>query len=103
MRDPGRAWASFEQSRDVAREAGWERGVAVNDVYLSYLRGLRGEEVGQALRKAASTAQRLGDREIAVTGQYFLARLAGDAVGIVAARAAAVEAGFDGLARWMEA
>jgi tetratricopeptide (TPR) repeat protein len=102
LRDPGRAWASFEQSRDVAREAGWERGVAMNDVYLGYLRGLRGEDVGLALQRAAATAQRLGDREIAITGQYFLARLASDTGGIAAARAAALEAGFDGLARWME-
>ncbi len=73
--DLPRAYASFEQSRELARECGWERGMVMNDVFLAYLRGLRGEDVTEALEKAGATAARLGDREMAVQARWHLARL----------------------------
>jgi tetratricopeptide (TPR) repeat protein len=36
--DVARAYASFEQSRELARDCGWERGTVMNDVFLAYLR-----------------------------------------------------------------
>jgi tetratricopeptide (TPR) repeat protein len=69
------AWASFERSRDQARESGYERGVVMNEVFLAYLRGLRGEEVVPELEKISAAARRLGDPETALTGRLFAARL----------------------------
>jgi tetratricopeptide (TPR) repeat protein len=107
--DAARAYASFEQSRDLARECGWERGMVMNDVFLSYLRGLRGEPVGEAIERAAGQAERLGDRETAITGRWFLARLfaarqdpAAERL-LRAAEAEAKEAGLAGLARQIAA
>ncbi|MDP2309976.1 MAG: protein kinase [Pseudomonadota bacterium] len=73
--DLARAYASFEQSRELARECGWERGMVMNDVFLAYLRGVRGEDVTDALEKAGAWAARLGDREMAVQARWLLARL----------------------------
>ncbi len=73
--DVARAYASFEQSRELARECGWERGMVMNDVFLAYLRGVRGEEVGAELEQAGAAAARLGDREMAVQARWLLARL----------------------------
>ena len=76
--DIARAYASFEQSRELARESGWERGMVMNDVFLAYLRGLRGEDVTDALEKAGAAAARLGDREMTVQARWLLARLLQD-------------------------
>ncbi len=73
--DLARAYASFEQSRELARECGWERGMVMNDVFLAYLRGVRGEEAAEGLEKAGAWASRLGDREMAVQARWLLARL----------------------------
>lgn len=73
--DLARAYASFEQSRELARECGWERGMVMNDAFLAYLRGVRGEDVTEALEKTSAWAARLGDREMAVQARWLLARL----------------------------
>ncbi|MDP2311685.1 MAG: protein kinase [Pseudomonadota bacterium] len=73
--DLARAYASFEQSRELARECGWERGMVMNDVFLAYLRGVRGDDVTEAMEKAGAWAARLGDREMAVQARWLLARL----------------------------
>jgi hypothetical protein len=77
----------------------------MNDVFLAYLRGIRGEEVGDELERAVKAATRLGDREMAIQGRWFLARLsqqrhdpAGDRL-LRAAEAEARAAGLQGLAR----
>ncbi len=93
------AYASFEQSREVAHETGWDRGVTMNDVFLHYLRGLRGEEVALDLAAASQLAARLGDLEIALTGRWFLARLRGDSAAITEVQDEARSAGLTGLAR----
>lgn len=98
MGDPAHAYASFEQSRDVARDAGWDRGVAMNEVYLLYVRGLRGEAVGADLAAAGARSESLGDRESAITARAFAARLAKDPAGLAAAAADARAGGFDRLA-----
>ena len=69
------AWAAFERSRELARESGHERGVVMNDVFLLYLRGLRGETVVPDLEKASAAARRLGDPETALTARLFALRL----------------------------
>lgn len=94
------AWASFEKSREIAVECGYERGVVMNDVFLAYLRGLRGEDVATALEKAGQKARRLGDQEIALTARWFLARLlarSGDGRGDALLEAVATEAVASGL------
>ncbi|MFZ5482544.1 MAG: protein kinase domain-containing protein [Myxococcota bacterium] len=105
MGELAHAYASFEQSRDLARESGWERGTVMNDVFLAYLRGLRGESVAVELERAGQAAARLGDREIAIQARWFLARLfvmkrdpAGDRL-LRAVEAEARAAGLAGLAR----
>ena len=74
------AWASFEKSREVAVECGYERGVVMNDVFLHYLQGLRGEDVLVPLERAGRRALELGDKEISLTARWFLARLLGRGV-----------------------
>jgi serine/threonine protein kinase/predicted ATPase len=98
MGDLAHAYASFEQSRDVAKDAGWDRGVAMNEVYLLYVRGLRGDAVGPELEAAGGRADSLGDRESAITARAFAARLGKDGAALAAAAAEARAAGFDRLA-----
>lgn len=71
----GHAWAAFEKSRETAAECGYDRGVVMNDVFLLYLRGLRGDEVAAELDRAGAKARRLGDVEIALTARWLQARL----------------------------
>lgn len=76
--DEGRAFAAFEESREIARTCGLSRFVAMNDVYLAYLHALRGDPGAEAdLGKAAVTCKQLGDPETALMGRLFGARLAG--------------------------
>lgn len=76
--DEGRAFAAFEESREIARTSGLGRFVAMNDVYLSYLRALRAEGGAELeLNRAAAACKQLGDAETALMGRLFLARLAG--------------------------
>lgn len=76
--DEGRAFAAFEESRELARTCGLTRFVAMNDVYLTYLRAVRGEAAAEAeLARAAASCKQLGDAETALMGRLFLARLAG--------------------------
>jgi tetratricopeptide (TPR) repeat protein len=76
--DEGRAFAAFEESRELARTCGLTRFVAMNDVYLGYLRALRGETGAESdLVRAAASCKQLGDAETALMGRLFAARLAG--------------------------
>lgn len=97
--DVPRAYASFEQSHDLARACGWDRAVAMNEVFLLFLRGLRGEDVIADLERAGATCARLGDRETALTGRWFVARLRNDHASIEAVLADAKNAGLRGLSR----
>ncbi len=103
MGDLGRSWAAFEQSRDLARECGWERGVVMNEVYLHYLRGLRGDDVVADLERAASAANRLGERESAYVARWHLARLNRDDPGALDLAAEVEGAGFASLANQIRA
>lgn len=76
--DEGRAYAAFDESRGIARTSGLTRFVAMNDVFLSYLRALRAEDGAEAeLARAGAQCKQLGDAETALMGRVFLARLAG--------------------------
>ena len=99
MGDHARAWAAFEQSRELARDCASERGVSMNDVYLHYLRGLRGEEVRADLAAAGAEAARLGEPESALLARWFAARLAQDGAAAAAIVAEAEVQGFPNLAR----
>lgn len=99
MGDLGRAWAAFEQSRELAKECAWDRGVVMNDVFLHYLRGVRGEEVLPLLEADAALANKLGEREMAYTARWCLLRLKGDTAGALDLAAECATAGFPTLAR----
>ena len=75
--DEGRAFAAFEESREIARTSGLTRFVATNDVYLGYLRALRGDPSAEAdISRAGLLCKQLGDPETALMSRVFLARLA---------------------------
>jgi hypothetical protein len=63
----------------MARACDWERGVVMNDVYLTWLRALRGEDVAAELDAAVRRAATLGDAESESAGRAFLAQLAANA------------------------
>jgi class 3 adenylate cyclase/tetratricopeptide (TPR) repeat protein/tRNA A-37 threonylcarbamoyl transferase component Bud32 len=99
--DNARAYASFEQSRELARECGWERGVVMNDAFVAYLRGVRGDDVGAELERASAAAQALGDREMAVQARWLHVRLLlarGEAAADRLARTVVADARAAGLA-----
>ncbi len=98
LNDVGRAWAAFEQSRDLARDCGWERGVVMNEVFLHYLRALRGDDAVADLERAAATASRLGERESAYVARWHLTRLKQDGPGALDLAAEVEGAGFTSLA-----
>jgi class 3 adenylate cyclase/tetratricopeptide (TPR) repeat protein len=93
------AYAAFEQSRQLAKDCAWDRGVAMNDIYLWYLRGLKGEVVAVELERTAALCQRLGDREMALVGRWLVGRLKGSKDLVTAVRIEAEQAGFVSLAR----
>jgi tetratricopeptide (TPR) repeat protein len=75
--DLTRAWLAFRQSRELAEEVGWSRGVALNDVYLGYIDASRGDPTGVArIEEAIRVARRCGDAEAAASGEWLLGRLA---------------------------
>ncbi|MCB9793249.1 MAG: protein kinase [Alphaproteobacteria bacterium] len=72
----GRAYAAFQRSRDAALEVGLSRGVAMNEIYLGYLDGVRGDARGlEMLRGAIAAAEKLGDVETALTGRWLEGRV----------------------------
>jgi tetratricopeptide (TPR) repeat protein len=101
--DHAHAWAAFEQSRELARECAWDRGVVLNDVFLVYLRGVRGEAVEVELTRAEALADKLGEPEAAFTARWFRARLVNDSARILQIAEEARAAGFATLARQIEA
>ena len=99
MGDMGRAWAAFEQSRELASDCAWDRGVVMNDVFLHYLRGVRGEDVTALLDADAALANRLGERDMAYTARWSVLRLRGDVEGALDLAAECDSAGFPALAK----
>ena len=76
MDEVGRAWASFAHARELASEVGWARGEAMNEVYLAYIDGTRGDAGALArLHAARSRAESLSDRETAAQAAWLLGRL----------------------------
>lgn len=76
MGEVSRAWASFAHARELAREVGWARGEAMNEVYLAYIDGLRGEDAAlPRLRAARGRAASLADKETAAQADWLLGRL----------------------------
>ncbi len=108
----GRAHAAFLESRDIARQVGLERQVALNDVFIGYLAALR-EDTGSGLaqlRKATAAAERLEDPETVLRGHWLEGKVLREAGRDQAARAvlkkaleAAREMGSAWIARDIEA
>ncbi|HND32081.1 MAG TPA: hypothetical protein PLA94_18885, partial [Myxococcota bacterium] len=96
------AYAAFEQSRDLAKEVAWERGVVMNEVFLWYLRGLRGEPVLPELDRLNGLAKRLGDRETAIVASFLSADIKQSRDLLQLAQNEAEQAGFAALASRIE-
>lgn len=76
MGDYARAFHYFQESLQAAKENGWERGEAMNYVFLGYLQALQGEAEGeQTLEDGIGAAIALGDGDTAAQGKVFLARV----------------------------
>ncbi len=105
--DEGHAYAAFEESREIARNSGLTRLVAMNDVYLWHLRAQRGDAGAEdQLARAAAACRSLGDVETALVGRIFLARHAGRrgedvTAAFVQVREEAGRLGLSGLEREM--
>ena len=97
--DLGRAWAAFEQSRELANECAWDRGVVMNDVYLHFLRGLRGESVIDDLEQATATAKKLGEQEVCFIARWFVTRLQANTAEAITIADECSAAGFPSVAR----
>jgi hypothetical protein len=74
----------------------------MNDVYLAYLRGLRGETVQDDLADAGARASRSGDRESALLAEAFAAALEGAERRLALALEEARRAGLSDLLRCLE-
>ena len=76
MGETSRAWAAFAHARELSEQVGWARGEAMNDVFLAYIDGTRGEEGAvRRLQSARARARSLADRETAAQGAWLLGRL----------------------------
>lgn len=89
LEELGRAHTAFTESRDLAKESGLERSVALNNAYLGYLEALRGDPgEGLALIRRAQTRSRgLGDSQGQVTGAWLEGRVLLDQGNTAAGRA----------------
>ena len=74
----------------------------MNDVYLHYLRGLRGEDVVQELDSVIRRCTHLGDPESALVGRSLLARLQGAEKRLAQVREQAAAEGYTHLVRQID-
>jgi tetratricopeptide (TPR) repeat protein len=64
MGDLARAWAAFKRSRDIASASGYEPGVIMNDAFMAYLEGKKGEDgVGERLKLITAKADKTTHHE----------------------------------------
>jgi serine/threonine protein kinase/tetratricopeptide (TPR) repeat protein len=85
MGDLGRAWAAFQQSRDLARAMGWTNGETMNAPFVAFIEGLPKEDSAELvsdepaalsrMRAAAEEIKDLTDIELEVSAQWLLGRL----------------------------
>lgn len=85
MGDLGRAWAAFQQSRDLAHAMGWKFGETMNAPFVAFIEGLPKEDTGEQdaggldalarMRAAAEEIKALTDIELEVSAQWLLGRL----------------------------
>ena len=59
---------------ELAREMGWPRGVALNDVYLAYIEARNGEHGLDRILEATQVARDLGDPEVTTAGGWLAGR-----------------------------
>ncbi len=78
--DRGRAWAAFSKSRDLCAASRWDRGVAMNEVFLAWLDLDEAEEAATwseafgRLQAATARARELADPDTALTGAWLQGR-----------------------------
>ena len=78
--DRGRAWAAFHKSRDLCATSRWDRGVAMNEVFLAWLEVEEADEAVSwatafgRLESATARARELADPDTALTGAWLQGR-----------------------------
>jgi tetratricopeptide (TPR) repeat protein len=97
--DWARAHVSFERSRDLARDMGWEHGISLNEVYLAYIEASQDNSDVTAILAATETARALGDAEITTTGGWLAGRFLAEQDRIPEARDQ-LERALDDARRW---
>lgn len=106
-----KAYVAFKRSREIAEEMSWERGIAMNDVYLGWIDAVQhgSAEGARRIDDAMAAARRLGDHEIVLTGKWLHGKLClhrGESEDglrhLEAARDRAHDLGFGSLAREIE-
>ncbi|MDP6935278.1 MAG: tetratricopeptide repeat protein, partial [Myxococcota bacterium] len=72
-----RAWASFSRSRDLASEMGWQGGVTMNDIFITYLDGTRyrDSESIERMRRVVNPADGSVEPDVHLTARWLLGRL----------------------------
>ncbi|MEC8194705.1 MAG: protein kinase [Myxococcota bacterium] len=83
--DDARAWASFKKSRDIASASGYAPGVVMNDAFMAYLEGKKGEaDIDQRLVAITAKADKTAHNETRVNARFLLGKHrqeGGDTVG----------------------
>ncbi|MEO0604583.1 MAG: tetratricopeptide repeat protein, partial [Myxococcota bacterium] len=72
--DYTRARVSFDRSRELARQIGWDRGIVLNDIFLAYLGAHAGEHGVEPILEAVDRARSLGDAEVMTAGEWLAGR-----------------------------
>ncbi len=72
--DYTRARVSFDRSRELARQIGWDRGIVLNEIFLAYLGAQAGEHGVEPILEAVDRARSLGDAEVMTAGEWLAGR-----------------------------
>ena len=73
--DHARAWAAFKKSRDIASASGYAPGVIMNDAFMAYLEGKKGEpDVDDRLVAITDQADRSAHNETRVNARFLLGK-----------------------------
>ena len=97
--DWAKAYVAFQRSRELAEEMGWLRGVVLNEVYMAYIRAIRGQTDVDSVLECTERARALGDSETTTAGAWLAGRLLMEQGDHVRARAQ-LESALDDAERW---
>jgi tetratricopeptide (TPR) repeat protein len=73
--DHARAWAAFKKSHDIASSSGYQPGVIMNEAFMAYLEGCKGEDgVDDRLVAIAEAADKTAHNETRVNARLLLGK-----------------------------